>query len=91
MNHHPPSTPAGEHSRSDPASAGARATARWRRRRARGSLIVPVELFNDEVQVLIRLGLLPSGDASHRRLIGRAAADLVERVLERTARSRRQA
>jgi hypothetical protein len=45
-----------------------------------------VELFNDEVQSLVRLGFLKLGDASHRRRIGRAVADLVERVLERAAR-----
>jgi hypothetical protein len=69
-----------------PRSPGALATARWRRRKAKGSLIVPVELFNDEVQALVRLGFLPPGDASHRRWIGRAVAGLVERVLERAAR-----
>jgi hypothetical protein len=73
-----------------PRSAAALATARWRRRKTKGSLVVPVELFNDEVQALVRLGLLPAGDASHRRRIGRAVADLVERVLERAARGRGQ-
>ena len=91
MKHYPASPPASGQSLSDPASAGARATARWRRRKAKGSFVVPVELFNDEVHALVRLGLLPPGDASHRRRIGRAVADLVERVLERSARGRGQA
>jgi hypothetical protein len=76
-----------DHRRNDPNSSGARATARWRQRRARGSLVVPVELFGDEVQALVRLGLLPPGDASHRGRIGSAIEDLVERVLERAART----
>ena len=34
----------------------ARATARWRRRKARGSFVVPVELFDHEVEALIDMG-----------------------------------
>jgi hypothetical protein len=52
---------------------------------------VPIELFDDEVRSLVRLGFLEQGDASHRQHIGRAVADLVERVPERATRSRRQA
>ena len=65
----------------DAASPGARATARWRRRLAKGSLVVPVELFDHEVEALIRHGFLDRADARARRRIGRAVADLVEQVL----------
>ena len=65
------------------------ATARWRRRKARGSCVVPVELFDHEVEALIRLGFLGARRLPARRRIGRAVADLVERVLERATRTAR--
>ena len=73
---------AGERRRSGPASRGARATARWRERRAQGSLVVPVELFAEEVEALVRTGWLDPRYAAARPRIGRAVADLVEHVVE---------
>ena len=72
----------------DAASPGARATARWRRRKAQGSFIVPVELFDYEIEVLIRTGYLERAEAGARDRIGLAVSGLVWRVLDRTARSR---
>ena len=45
-----------------PASRGARATSCWRERQARRSFVVPAELFNYEVEALIRLGFLERTD-----------------------------
>jgi hypothetical protein len=69
------------HDERTPASAGARATARWCKRQARGSFVVPVELFAHEVEALVRCGLLPRARAHDRRWVGHAVARLVERVL----------
>ena len=68
----------------DAGSAGARATARWRERKANGSIMVPVELFQNEVQELVRRGLLPRDQAHDRPAIGYAVAQLVEAVLSRS-------
>ena len=73
----------------DAASPGARATARWRRRKARGSCVVPVELFDHEVEALIDHRFLERADARARSRIGRAVAKLVEHVLERARRNGR--
>ena len=65
------------------ASPGAQATARWRERRRLGSLVVSVELFKSEVEVLVQLDLLPRAQAHDRGWIGLAVERLVERVVLR--------
>ena len=67
----------------DAASPGARATARWRERRARGSIVAAVEVFGHEVEVLVQLGLLQREQAHDRGWIGYAVERLVERVQRR--------
>ena len=73
----------GKSSPRNAASPGARATARWRERRARGSFVVPVEVFGHEVEVLVQIGLLPREQAHDRGWIGYAVERLVERVVRR--------
>lgn len=58
------------------------ATARWRERKAIGSFMVPVELFQHEVQGLVRRGLLRRDHVDDRHAIGYAVAQLVERLLK---------
>jgi hypothetical protein len=50
--------------------------------------VVPVEVFDHEADMMIRLGWLDQRDRQHRRRVGRAVADLLERVLDRAARAR---
>ena len=52
-------------------SSGAQATARWRERRRQGSMVVPVELYEREMEVLVQVGLLPR-EQSHDRELDRA-------------------
>jgi hypothetical protein len=64
------------------ASARAMATARWRERKAIGSFMVPVEVFQHEVEALVRRGLLQRDQADDRYAVGYAIAQLVERLLK---------
>jgi hypothetical protein len=65
-------------------AAAAAATRRWRERRANGSLIVPVELFQYEIEALARRGLLTRAQMGDRSEVGYAVALLVEQILERS-------
>jgi hypothetical protein len=64
-------------------TAAAEATRRWRERRAKGSRIVPVELFGYEIEDLVKRGLLAHAKIGDREEVGYAVARLVERVIRR--------
>ena len=64
----------------DPASPAAAATRLWRKRRARGLRVVPVELFGHEIEELVRRRFLKPDQAQDRFEIGRAVARVLERL-----------
>ena len=69
-------------SRRDPTSAAAAATRRWRERKAEGRRVVPLDMFEQEIQELVRLGYL-RGDHAHDP---GAIADALGLVLEAMCR-----
>ena len=85
----PATSPTGEEDalkpsrRRNPEFAGVQATARWRERRRQGSLVVPVELFEHEVAVLVQVGLLPRAQAHDRGSIGRVIEGMIDRFVTR--------
>lgn len=57
-----------------------------RERRRRGLIVVPVEIFREEVEGLVRQGLLDPSDADDRWKIGSAVARVLETWLARPSR-----
>jgi hypothetical protein len=64
----------------DAGSAGARATAEWRRRRQQGAALVTVEISAEDIELLIARRWLAADEARDRRGVGDAVTRLLDRV-----------
>lgn len=69
--------------RADPKSPGARATRKWRARKAAGVRLVHVDLAEVEIDDLIKLGLIDPAKRTDNREINRAVLAMVEDGIER--------
>ena len=69
--------------RADPKSPGARATRKWRARKAAGVRLVHVDLAEVEIDDLIKLGLIDPAKRTDNRELNRAVLAMVEDGIER--------
>lgn len=71
---------------SSPLSPAAERACLARERRRRGLIVVPVEIFREEVGERVRQGRLDPSDADDRWKIGRAVSQVLETWIARSSR-----